>query len=51
MRPGLAVFAVAERSRDRKTVAEVRLLDGRAVLTDILLDGVSIREVVKRRAK
>lgn len=42
---------VAERSRDRKTVAEVRLLDGRAVLTDILLDGVSIREVVKRRAK
>ena len=40
---------VAERSRDRKTVAEVRLLDGRAVLTDILLDGVSIRELVKRR--
>lgn len=43
---------VAERSRDRKKiVAEVRLLDGRAILTDILLDGVSIREVVKQRAK
>lgn len=41
---------VAERSRDRKTVAEVRLLDGRAILTDILLDGVSVRELVKRRA-
>jgi hypothetical protein len=42
---------VAERSRDRKTVAEVRLLDGRAVLVDVLVDGTSIREVVKRRAR
>ena len=42
---------VAERFRDgTKTVAEVRLLDGRAVLTDVLLDGESIRDVVKRRA-
>jgi hypothetical protein len=42
---------VAERSRDgKKTVAEVRLLDGQAILTDILLDGVSIRDVVKQRA-
>ncbi len=41
---------VAERSRDRKTVAEVRLLDGRAILTDILIDGVSVRELVKRQA-
>jgi hypothetical protein len=43
---------VAERFRDgKRTVAEVRLLDGRAVLTDILLDGVSIREVVKQQAE
>jgi hypothetical protein len=43
---------VAERSRDgKKTVAEVRLLDGQAILTDILLDGVSIRELVKQGAK
>ena len=43
---------VADRSRDRKqTVAEVRLLDGRAVLTDVLLDGVSVRELVKQGAK
>lgn len=43
---------VAERRRDGKTtVAEIRLLDGQAVLTDILLDGVSIREIVKQRAK
>lgn len=43
---------VADRSRDRKkTVAEIRLLDGRAVLTDLLIDGVSIREVVKQQAK
>jgi hypothetical protein len=42
---------VAERRRDgKRTVAEVRLLDGQAVLTDILLDGVSIRDVVKQRA-
>jgi hypothetical protein len=40
---------VAERFRDgKRTVAEVRLLDGRAVLTDVLLDGVSIREIVKQ---
>ena len=43
---------VAERSRDgKKTVAEVRLLDGQAILTDILLDGGSIRELVKQGAK
>ncbi|MFM7136319.1 MAG: GDYXXLXY domain-containing protein [Planctomycetota bacterium] len=43
---------VAERRRDgTKTVAEVRLLDGRAVLTDILFDGESIRELVKQGAK
>ena len=43
---------VAERRRDGKTtVAEIRLLDGQAVLTDILLDGVSIREIVKQHAK
>ena len=35
----------------KRTVAEVRLLDGRAVLTDILLDGVSVRELVKQGAK
>ena len=35
----------------KRTVAEVRLLAGRAVLTDILLDGVSIREIVKQQAK
>ena len=41
---------VAERWRaGAKPVAEIRLLDGRAVLTDVLVDGVSIREVVKRR--
>lgn len=43
---------VAERFRGGKTtVAELRLLDGRAVLTDILLDGVSVRELVKQQAK
>ena len=43
---------VAERFRDgKRTVAEVRLLDGQAVLTDILLDGVSVRELVKQRAE
>ena len=42
---------VAERRRDgKKTVAEIRLLDGQVVLTDILLDGVSIREIVKQKA-
>lgn len=43
---------VTDRFRDgTKTIAEVRILDGRAVLTDVLVDGTSIREVVKRRAK
>ena len=43
---------VAERRRDgKRTVAEVRLLDGQAILTDILLDGVSVRELVKQGAK
>ena len=43
---------VAERFRDgKRTVAEVRLLDGQAVLTDILLDGVSVRELVKQGVK
>ena len=32
-------------------VAEIRLLECRAVLTDVLIDGVSIREVVKQRAE
>jgi hypothetical protein len=42
---------VAARFRaGEKPVAEVRLLDGRAVLTDVLVDGESIRDVVKRRA-
>jgi hypothetical protein len=43
---------VAERFREGqdRPVAEVRLLDGRAVLTDVLVDGVSIREIVKQRA-
>lgn len=42
---------VAERFREgEQPVAELRLLGGRAVLTDVLVDGVSIREVVKRRA-
>ena len=42
---------VAERVRNGiSTVAEVRLLDGRAVLTDLLGDGVSIRDLVKRGA-
>ena len=35
----------------KTTVAELRLLDGRAVLTDILLDGVSVRELAKRQAE
>jgi hypothetical protein len=29
----------------------IRLLDGQAVLTDVLLDGVSIREAVKRQVR
>jgi hypothetical protein len=35
----------------KTTVAELRLLDGRAVLADILLDGVSVRELAKRQAE
>jgi hypothetical protein len=43
---------VAERLRaGERPVAEIRLLDGRAVLTDVLLDGVSIREIVKPPAQ
>jgi hypothetical protein len=43
---------VAERLRtDARPVAELRILEGRAVLTDVLLDGVPIREVAKRRAR
>ena len=43
---------VAERFRESQNmVAEIRLLEGRAVLTDVLIDGVSIREVVKQRAE
>ena len=34
-----------------RPVAEIRLLDGRAVLVDVLLDGASIREVVRRRSE
>lgn len=43
---------VAERFREGQSqpVAELRLLDGRVVLTDVLVDGVSIRDIVKRRA-
>jgi hypothetical protein len=43
---------VAERFREaaKRPVAEVRLLDGRAVLTDVLVDGVPIIELVKRQA-
>ena len=42
---------VAERLRDgTHPDAEIRLLDGRAVLTDVLVDGVSIRDVVRGRA-
>jgi len=41
---------VAERFQEgNKPVAECRLLDGRAVLTDILVDGTSIREVVRQQ--
>ena len=44
---------MAQRLRDEKTVVvgEVRLLDGRAVLTDILVDGIPIRELVKQKAQ
>jgi hypothetical protein len=43
---------VADWLRDgKKTVAEIRLLDGQAVLTDVLFDGVSIRELVKQQVK
>jgi len=43
---------VAERFREGRArpVAEIRLLDGRAVLTDVLVDGTSIRDVVKQQA-
>lgn len=43
---------VAERFRaGAPPVAELRLLDGGAVLVDVLVDGASIREVVRRRAE
>jgi len=35
----------------KTAVAELRLLDGRAVLADVLLDGVSVRELAKRQAE
>jgi uncharacterized membrane-anchored protein len=42
---------VAERWRTgSRPVAEFRLLDGRAVLTDVLVDGVPIRDAVNKRA-
>lgn len=41
---------VAERFRtEQKPVAELRVLDGRVVLVDLLVDGESIRDVVRRR--
>ncbi len=43
---------MAERFRSgEKPVAQLRLLNGRAVLTDVLLDGESIRNVVRKRAE
>jgi hypothetical protein len=46
-----AASLVNERYRSgKRTVAEIRVLDGRALLTDVLVDGVSIRDVVRRRA-
>jgi len=43
---------VAERFRaGARPVAEIRLLDGRAVLVDVLVDGASVREVVRRRSE
>lgn len=43
---------VAARFREgAKPVAEVRLLGGRAVLTDVLIDGASIRDVVRNHAR
>lgn len=43
---------VAERFRaGERAVAEIRLLDGRAVLVDVLVDGGSIREIVRRRVE
>lgn len=43
---------LAERFREGdRPVAEVRILDGRAVLTDVLVDGVSVRDVVKARER
>jgi len=35
------------RSRDHKSVAVARVLDGEAVLVDVLVDGQPIREFVK----
>lgn len=49
--PGADKLVAGRRRDGKQTVAEVRLLDGQAVLTDILLDGVSIRELVKQRAE
>lgn len=43
---------LAERlAEDTRPVAEVCLLEGRAVLTDVLIDGVSIREIVGQPRK
>jgi hypothetical protein len=35
----------------KRTVAEFRLLDSQAVLTDILIEGVPVRELFKRQAE
>lgn len=43
---------VAERLQaGEKPVAEIRLFHGQAVLTDVLIDGVSIRQVAKQQAE
>jgi hypothetical protein len=43
---------VAERFRaNKRPVAELRVLDGGVVLVDILIDGVSIRDVVKQQQR
>ena len=45
-------FYLNERlAEDTRPVAEVCLLEGRAVLTDVLIDGVSIREIVGQPRK
>lgn len=44
-------LSVGRYDSGKVSLAEIRILDGRALLVDVLVDGVSIRDVVRRRGE